>query len=209
VAAALFPFVAALLFFPVWALHRRFYGELHEYRATITALFVFYLMAASLYTVLPLPETSPAFCARQLAVSHMQLVPFDSFRDIVRYADTKGLGWTLGDLLANGAFMQIVLNFLLLLPFGVFVHALFRTSFLETLLLGLLVSLFFELTQLTGVWWLADCPWRVFDVDDLIVNTAGAGLGWLLWSVFFHIVPDPSAPEREMWYRRGRQSAPG
>jgi hypothetical protein len=41
-------------------------------------------------------------------------------------------------------------------------------------------------------------------VDDLLVNTLGAGLGWLLWSVFFHLVPDPSAPEHEMWYRRGR-----
>lgn len=32
VAALLFPLAAALLFLPIWALHRRMFGELHEYR---------------------------------------------------------------------------------------------------------------------------------------------------------------------------------
>jgi glycopeptide antibiotics resistance protein len=204
VAALLFPLAAALLFVPIWALHRRMFGELHEYRLTISALFIFYLMAAGLFTVLPLPVTTPEFCARQNAVSHLQLVPFESFRAIGRVAQEKGLGWGPGDLLRNWGFMQIALNFLLLLPFGVFVRALFRISLAETLLLAFIVSLFFEATQVTGLWGFADCPWRLFDVDDLLVNTAGAGLGWMLWSVFFHLVPDPSAPEHEMWYRRGK-----
>lgn len=208
VAAVFFPFVAALLFLPIWALHRRMFGELHEYRLTISGLFIFYLMAAGLFTVLPLPETTPEFCARQAKVSHLNLVPLTSFAEIRRVAELKGLGWTPGDLLKNWGFLQIALNFLLLLPFGLFVRALFRISLLETLLLASLVSLFFEATQLSGLWGFADCAWRLFDVDDLLVNTAGAGLGWMLWSVFFHLVPDPSAPEHEMWYRRGKTPPP-
>ncbi|MGE0023676.1 MAG: VanZ family protein [Hyphomicrobium sp.] len=203
-AALWFPAAAALLFLPIWALHRRWYGELHEYRLTISALFIFYLMAAGLFTVLPLPITTPEFCARMAKASHLELTPFGSFAAIPRFANEHGLGWGPGDLVRNWAFMQIALNFLLLLPFGTFVRALFRTSFIETLALAFLVSLLFELTQVTGLWGFSDCPYRVFDVDDLIINTTGAGIGWLLWNVFFYVVPDPSAPEHEMWYRRGK-----
>lgn len=197
-----FPLAAVLLFLPIWALHRRWYGELHEYRYTISALFIFYLMAAALFTILPLPVTTPEFCARMAKVSHLELTPGKSFREISRYAEKHGLGWTPGDLVRNFGFMQIALNFLLLLPFGTFMRALFRTLLIDTLLFAFLISLLFESTQLTGLWGFADCPYRLFDVDDLVVNTLGAGVGWLLWNVFFHIVPDPSAPEKEMWYRR-------
>ena len=65
------------------------------------------------------------------------------------------------------------------------------------------------LLQFTGLWGFADCPYRLFDVDDLYFNTLGAGVGWLLWNMFFHIVPDPSAPEHEMWYRRWKTPPAG
>ena len=35
-----------------------------------------------------------------------------------------------------------------------------------------------ELSQLTGLFGLYDCPYRQFDVDDLILNVLGIALGW-------------------------------
>ena len=39
---------------------------------------------------------------------------------------------------------------------------------------------FVEISQLTGIFGLYDCPYRQFDVDDLILNFSGvaAGLWW-------------------------------
>ncbi|MDW6062039.1 VanZ family protein [Streptomyces sp. FXJ1.4098] len=56
----------------------------------------------------------------------------------------------------------------------------FRQGLRATAALGFGASLFFELTQWSGVWGLYACPYRLFDVDDLIVNTSGAMLGWVL-----------------------------
>jgi glycopeptide antibiotics resistance protein len=44
----------------------------------------------------------------------------------------------------------------------------------------LATSLAIELTQLIGVWGLFPCAHRLFDVDDLLLNTAGATLGSLV-----------------------------
>ena len=43
---------------------------------------------------------------------------------------------------------------------------------------GFGLSLTVELTQLTGLWGLYPCPYRQFDVDDLILNTTGVALGF-------------------------------
>jgi hypothetical protein len=45
---------------------------------------------------------------------------------------------------------------------------------------GLGISLLIEVTQLTGLWFSFPCPYRVFDVDDVIANTLGALLGGLV-----------------------------
>ena len=45
---------------------------------------------------------------------------------------------------------------------------------------GFGLSLTVELTQLTGLWGLYPCPYRQFDVDDLILNTTGVALGFAL-----------------------------
>jgi uncharacterized RDD family membrane protein YckC len=55
------------------------------------------------------------------------------------------------------------------------------------------VSLFFELTQLTGVWFIYPCAYRLFSVDDLILNTVGAALGWLIAGPLIRLLPDLDA----------------
>ena len=55
-------------------------------------------------------------------------------------------------------------------------------SLVRVALLGFAVSLAVEASQLALSLAMA-FPWRVFDVDDLIVNTAGAVLGYVLWRI--------------------------
>ena len=43
-----------------------------------------------------------------------------------------------------------------------------------------LLSLFFELTQLTGLYFIYPRPYRLFDVDDLMINMLGGILGYFI-----------------------------
>lgn len=76
--------------------------------------------------------------------------------------------------------LQVALNVLLFLPLGFFLRVLGGRGILVAFLTGALVSLTIETTQLTGVWGVYPCAYRVFDVDDLLTNTVGAVLGSLL-----------------------------
>lgn len=77
---------------------------------------------------------------------------------------------------------QLVGNLLLLFPLGFLLpmassrFATFRRTFL-TVFLG---SLGIELGQL-AISLAVSFPYRAFDVDDLIVNTLGGAMGWLVW----------------------------
>ena len=197
----IFPAIALALTIPVWFVHRRWFGELHEYRAAIFYAFAFYFATACLMTVLPLPKQAAAFCEAHGSVARTQLVPLESFADIARYAQAKGLGWSPGGIIANMAFWQIAFNVLLLLPFGLLMRKLYGLSFVATAAAAFALSLFLETTQLTGVWGLAPCPYRLFDVDDLLTNTTGAMIGWCLLPLF-RWLPDPQDLEDRMWYRR-------
>jgi hypothetical protein len=71
---------------------------------------------------------------------------------------------------------QFACNVALFVPLG----ALLRRAPPVAALAGAGLSAFVEVTQLTGLWFRFPCPYRVFDVDDVIANTTGAVLGSLL-----------------------------
>ncbi|HMF71097.1 MAG TPA: VanZ family protein [Flavitalea sp.] len=75
----------------------------------------------------------------------------------------------MGNLLGN------ILGFI---PFGVLVPMLFQqlASLRTILFAALFVSLFFEIIQLLAVL-------GSFDVDDLLLNTIGAGLGYYIYTI--------------------------
>lgn len=79
----------------------------------------------------------------------------------------------------------------LFVPLGALVRALSRWSTLRVLWVGVVASSLVELTQLSGDWGLYPCAYRVFDVDDLLVNTAGAGLGALAAPVLGRLARRP------------------
>nr|WP_315267651.1 VanZ family protein [Microbacterium lemovicicum] len=156
--------VGIVLFVPFVAVSYRRRGGLTFGRFALWFALLVYVLAIWTYTLLPLPSPESIRCAG------VNLDPLDFVGDI-RGAISRG------SPLTDPAVLQLVLNVMLFLPLGFFVRGLFRRGILVALLSGFGLSLFIECTQLTGVWGLYPCAYRVFDVVDLMTNTLGAVLG--------------------------------
>ncbi len=166
--------VAALV--PWVALQYRRHGAFGFRRSLLAFGTLVYALALVSYTLLPLPDDVSALCPGPSP----QLVPFTFLQDIAKEGGLTGPR----SLLANPAAAQVLFNVILFMPLGALVrHAVLRRRWLAGLLLGTVVgfgvSLLVECTQLTGDWFLYPCAYRLFDVDDLLANTAGALLGTL------------------------------
>ncbi|MCG0288122.1 VanZ family protein [Streptomyces sp. PSAA01] len=186
-AAALFPLLALVLLLPTAVLLYRRHGVMSPGRTLSLYGFLYYLLTAYCMTIVPLPKQTGDMCERFAPVAHPQWVPGNTFSDIWKEAHHKvGLNSLV---LQNPAVAGTLFNLLLLLPLGVFLRYHFGRSLRATAVIGFVVAMSFELTQWTGVWGLYSCPYRLFDVDDLIVNTSGAMIGWLLAGPVARMLP--------------------
>lgn len=92
-------------------------------------------------------------------------------------------------------FMNIVGNVIAFIPCGYLIPAILegRRSFADAVFSGFLVSFVIECTQLV---------FRVgsFDVDDLLLNTLGAAIGYILWAAV-HKFADFKVAERSVIVR--------
>jgi len=169
----IFMVVAAALLLPyvIWQ-YRRF-GRVGPRRALVNSTFVLYLTCAWAVVLLPLPD--PASLRHPAPVN---LVPFQWWFDMLAAVEAGDGGWRAW--LLNPPLLVRVFNVALTVPFGVYLRRWYRRGLWSTTLAGLVLSLAFELTQATALWGLYPMPYRQFDVDDLIANTAGAALGWAL-----------------------------
>lgn len=155
--------VGIVLFVPFVALSYRRRGRLTLGRFLLWAAALVYFWAIWTYTLLPLPDSESYVCA---GVNFDVWAAVDELRAAHSFTDF--------------AVLQLALNVLLFLPLGFFLRVIGRRGILVAFVTGLLVSLTIESTQLTGVWGMYPCAYRVFDVDDLLTNTVGAVLGSLL-----------------------------
>ena len=72
---------------------------------------------------------------------------------------------------------QLVLNILMLMPFGMYLRYVCGMDLGRVALVSLAFSAFIELGQLTGLFFLFRGSYRLCDVDDLMLNTLGGLLG--------------------------------
>lgn len=91
--------------------------------------------------------------------------------------------------------MQLAMNVVFFLPLGYFMKRVFRWKFGTALPAMFLTSLLIETTQLTGIWGIYPCAYRLFDVDDLITNTLGGILGYAMGSIVTHFLPQQRIDE--------------
>lgn len=145
------------------------YGGLRLRGLATTAAVLLYGCMTLAVVFLPLPGPS----TRRLAQT-VQLHPFQWIADIHTELLKHGGPW-----FTTQTFQQACLNVLLFVPLGVFARILWRRGLTGTALIGFTASLFIEFAQLTANFGTAPHVYRIFDVDDLMNNTAGAIVGWV------------------------------
>ena len=131
------PFVALLFALPytIYAYARTKCVDV--WKCTYFYTFCLYFLCAYFVTWLPLP--TPESLAKLKPVSEfIQLVPFQSFLDIERRTLFRDLA-------------IILFNVALTMPLGYFFRELFHASLKKAVLAGFLVSMLYEVTQLTGL----------------------------------------------------------
>ena len=98
---------------------------------------------------------------------HYNLILFKEIKRFIIYRDQLGM---------KAVFLNIVGNAVGFMPFGFFLPIVSRRSrrWYNTVLFGFSFSLAIEITQLV---------WKVgsFDVDDILLNTIGAALGFIVY----------------------------
>ncbi len=183
-AAIIFILLAILLLIPLCVVHYRRFGYVRPTRAIVFYSFLFYILCAMCLVTLPLPEITPNFCEGRVPGSHVRLIPFQFVADILTVDAAFIRSLNLLSILASPVFLQAAFNFLMLLPLGFYLQYYFRARFTTALVVAIATTLLFEVTQLTGIYGLYPCSYRVFDVDDLILNASGAMLGYAIAPLF-------------------------
>ena len=126
----------------------------------LTSSFLFYLLAIYFLVIFPLPDKNTIDPNQ----NRVNLVPFQF----------------LFTILKEPCVYTVLLNVLMFVPFGMYLRYFFSFSYKRIVFLSFCLSLFFEMTQITGLYFLYPYPYRVFDVDDLFLNTIGGLLGSFL-----------------------------
>lgn len=188
-AARLFPLIAALFTLPYLLFQYRRFERIPVLKVLVTYSFIFYLLAAYCLVILPLPSMETVKNAPERTT--MLLTPLASMNE-----------WTAENLVGtydrldrfirvvgSAPALQLVFNVLLVLPFGIYLRYYYRRTWWQTFLMSLALSLFYEVTQLSALYGIYPKPYRVFEVDDLICNTLGGILGFLITPILYAFLP--------------------
>ncbi len=81
--------------------------------------------------------------------------------------------------LYRGFIFNVIGNIGIFVPVGIFIAVLYRTNYSQTLVRGFFISLIIETVQIPLE--------RTTDVDDLILNTTGAAVGYGLYRLYHRI----------------------
>ena len=187
----MFPFLAILLLLPFLIRQYHRYGAISGWMVSVNYAFVFYILCAYALTILPLPTIEQV---KQMTGPVENFHLFNFVRDFTTYS---GFVLSQPDTWLHAAktpqFIQPFFNLLLTLPFGMFLRYQYKKSFLTSLVLSFGLTLSFELIQRSALFGLYPRPYRLFDVDDLFLNTCGAMLGWLISGPLGKMLPKKEA----------------
>lgn len=174
-----FPLVALLLALPYALYQYRRFGAISIWKTFVVFTFILYCMCAISLIVFPLPKDPSQI------VEIAQTPQLQPFHFVEQIRETTDFSWadrsTWGPTLKARAAYEAYFNVLLTVPLGAYLCYLFRCRWWMALLIGMATTLLFETSQLMGLFGIYDHPYRLFDVDDLILNTTGTMLGfWLM-----------------------------
>lgn len=134
-------------------------GLLEETIFYIYIVFVFYFTLMPFIIPIPYINTNYTFW-------NLNLIPFNDF--------LQGHG---------GALKELILNITMMMPFGILIPFVYRKNFNITIKYTFIFSFLIEIFQLLSVRKLNSC-----DITDLISNTLGGILGYLIYLIFNKLV---------------------
>lgn len=180
-----FPLVAILFTIPFILSQYHKYGSINPLRVLIIYSFILYMICIYFLVILPLPKMTEV-----TESAGMNLLPFSFIEDILRQttfviSDPK----TYLKAFFDPCIYTVLFNIMMTIPFGMYMRYYFECDLKKTIKLTFLLSLFFELTQLTGLYFIYPHPYRLFDVDDLLLNTLGGALGFFLFGSIQRLLP--------------------
>lgn len=125
----------------------------------VNGLFLFYMCCLFAVVFLPLPTID------SLPTEYVcQLIPGYALYDIAKNPGLEPIA-------------QVLFNIALTVPFGAYIKYYFKKDMNVVIVLTVLLTTFIEVGQLTGLFFIYNGSYRLFDVDDLILNTLGGFLG--------------------------------
>lgn len=186
-AGIIFPPIAVIFTIPYLIYNYKKYGSIWSLRIWIIYSFILYLICTYCLIILPLPTPEKV---QTLNGYHTQLIPFNFIADIISRSHIQVSNpKSYLTVINNWAFLTTIFNIFMTLPFGFYLKYYFRNNLKQVILKTFLLSLFFELTQLSGLYFIYRGNYRLFDVDDLITNTIGGIFGFLLATTLSRILP--------------------
>ena len=185
-AIVVFPLIALLFSIP-FVLHQYHkYGSINPFRVLIVYSFILYLITIYFLVILPLPNKEEVIYKPNM----IKLIPFGFINDFIRESSfVINEPTTYLKAIKEPCFYTVIFNIFMTIPFGMYLRYYFKCNFKKTLFISFILSLFFELTQLTGLYGLYPYPYRVFDVDDLIMNTLGGIIGYFIMGFVDNFLP--------------------
>lgn len=191
----IFPILAFLFTIPFILIQYHRYGSINKLRTLIVYSFILYLLAVYFLVILPLPHFSEV---SNMKAVNPRLIPFSFVSDIIRESSfIISSPKTYIKALTEPCVYTVLFNVLMFVPFGMYLRYYFKCNLWKTVLLSFLLSLFLELTQLTGLYFIYPKPYRMFDVDDLIINTLGGILGYVLMKIPSKFLPSRDKIDEE------------
>ncbi len=193
----IFPLLAFLITLPYLLLQYHKYGSVPLIRSSIVYTFILYLLTAYFLVILPLPSKEEVL---MMPTKVPQLIPFTFIGDFIEtFKESSGVS----SFLKSPIVYTTLFNIAITIPFGVYLRYYFKKKWYTTIIYTFLLSLYFEITQLTGLYGLYPKAYRLFDVDDLIVNTLGGLIGYLITPIVTIFLPDRDEIDK-ISYKRGK-----
>ncbi len=200
-AIIVFPFIALLFTIPFILHQYHKYGSIHKLRVFIIYSFILYLISIYFLVILPLPKLETVVWKPDM----IRLVPFTFILDFIKETSFVICNpSTYLKALLEPCVYTVAFNLFMFVPLGMYLRYYFKCDFKHVLGYSFLLSFFFEITQLTGLYFMYPYPYRIFDVDDLLINTLGGLLGYSFMGIFSRFLPTRDRIDKEA-FQIGKQ----
>ena len=204
-AVILFPALAFLITGPFILQQYHKFASINPLKTIIIYSFIFYLLCAYFLVILPLP---PIDTIKNNPNWMIQIIPFHFIIDFLTETSLKITNpSTYIKTLIDPSCYVVIFNIFLFIPFGMFLKYYKGYPLKKVGKYSFLLSLFFEFTQLTRLYGIYPKPYRLCDIDDLLLNTLGGIIGYILMKKTEKKIPSKKELE-EKSYKKGEEIQP-